>query len=140
VCNEPTPRGTAHDLALEDLELRDPNFGDGPRPGRMLVRVPRAFAAQAGDQVALEVTLRAADTADPEEAAYRERLRRQGIGALGNAWELRVIGHRSIHCSRPRPVSALAARRTVRTVPEPEASLGAGILLGVRGRNGPGHP
>ena len=133
VSDEPTPRGTAHDLVLEDVVLRDPNLGDGPTPGRLIVRVPRAFAVQAGDQVGLEVTLRAADAADLEEAAYRERLRRQGIGALGSAWELQVIGHRSnAMLEAPASVRRWLLDGLVRTVPEPEASLGAGILLGVR--------
>ena len=101
--------------------------------GRLLVRVPRTIAVIAGDEVALEVTIRAPDPADAEEAAYRERLQRQGIGAIARAWELRVVGHRSA------PIGdAFAGLRRwlldglVRTVPEPEASLGAGILLGVR--------
>ncbi|RPH31315.1 MAG: ComEC family competence protein, partial [Chloroflexi bacterium] len=133
VADEPTPRGTAHDLILEDLELRDPSLGDDPIPGRLLVRLPRAFAVEARDEVALEVTLRSPDPFDSEEAAYRERLRRQGIGALASAWELRVIGHRS----NPLLEAPAGARRwlldgLVQTVPEPEASLGAGILLGVR--------
>jgi competence protein ComEC len=133
VADEPTPRATAHDLVLEGLVLTNGGPDAGPRPGRLLVRVPRAFAVQAGDEVALEVTLRPSDAADPEEAAYRERLRRQGIGGLGSAWELWVVGHRS----NPLLEAPAILRRwlldgLVRTVPEPEASLGAGILLGVR--------
>jgi competence protein ComEC len=65
--------------------------------------------------------------------AYRERLRRQNIGALGRAYDVSVIGHRSA----PLSDGFGAVRRwlldgLVSTVPEPEASLGAGILLGVR--------
>lgn len=128
VSDEPTPRGDALDLTLEDIRLQGRTV-----PGRMLVRVPRAVAPAAGDRIALEVAIRAPDPADLEESAYRERLRRQGIGALARAWEVRLIGHRS----SPIGDAFAVCRRwlldgLVRTVPEPEASLGAGILLGVR--------
>ncbi len=128
VSDEPMPRGDSLDLTLEDVRLPDRSV-----TGRLLVRVPRTVAPTAGDVVALEATIRAPDPADLEEIAYRERLRRQGIGALARAWEVRVVGHRSA----PIGDAFGAFRRwlldgLVRTVPEPEASLGAGILLGVR--------
>ncbi len=128
VADEPTPRGDALDLVLEDLSIERE-----PVAGRLLVRVPRSAEVAAGDQVAAEVSIRPPDAADPEGAAYRERLRRQGIGALGRAYEVSVIGHRS----SPLSDGFGTARRwlldgLVSTVPEPEASLGAGILLGVR--------
>jgi competence protein ComEC len=128
VADEPTPRGEAIDLVLDDLRL-----AGGPLAGRVLVRVPRAAAVMAGDRVAVEVSIRPPDPADDEGMAYRERLRRQGIGAVGRAFEIAVIGHRS----DPLTDSFGSVRRwllegLVATVPEPEASLGAGILLGVR--------
>jgi competence protein ComEC len=128
VIDDPTPRGSSQDVILEDIHL-----GDRSPAGRLLVRIPRGLAVAARDAVALEVAIRAPDRADPEEAAYRERLKRQGIGAMASAWELRVVGHRSVPILEP-----LAGLRRwlldglVRTVPEPEAALGAGILLGVR--------
>ncbi|MEK6192327.1 MAG: ComEC/Rec2 family competence protein [Chloroflexota bacterium] len=128
VADEPTPRGDAIDLVLDDLRL-----AGGPLAGRVLVRVPRSAAVIAGDRVAVEVIIRPPNPADAEGMAYRERLRRQGIGALGRAFEVAVIGHRS----DPLADSFGSVRRwlldgLVTTVPEPEASLGAGILLGVR--------
>jgi competence protein ComEC len=128
VSDEPTPRGDALDLVLEDLRLPSRSLA-----GRLLVRVPRAIAVITGDEVALEATIREPDPTDAEELAYRERLRRQGIGAMARAWEVRVVGHRSAGIG-----DLFAGFRRwlldglVRTVPEPEASLGAGILLGVR--------
>jgi predicted membrane metal-binding protein len=127
VADEPTPRGDAIDLVLDDLRL-----AGGPLAGRVLVRVPRSEAVMAGDRVAAEVRIRPPDPADAEGIAYRERLRRQSIGALGRAFEVTVIGHRS----DPLTDSFGSIRRwlldgLVTTVPEPEASLGAGILLGV---------
>jgi len=128
VADEPTPRGDGLDLVLDELHLA----GD-PLEGRLLVRVPRSAAVMAGDEVAVEVSIRPTDGADAEGAAYRERLRRQGIGALGRAFEITAIGHRS----DPLTDGFGGVRRwllngLVSTVPEPEASLGAGILLGVR--------
>jgi competence protein ComEC len=128
VTDEPTPRGDALDLVVGEVHA------DGHAvTGKLLVRVPRVVTVTSGDELAVQVTVRAADPADVDEAAYRERLRRQGIGGVATAWEARVIGHRSV------PVAdAFAGLRRwlldglVRTVPEPEASLGAGILLGVR--------
>ena len=128
LADEPIPRGDAIDLVLDDLHLS----GD-PLAGRLLVRVPRSAAVMAGDRVAVEVSLRPPDETDDEGTAYRERLRRQGLGALGRAFEVTVIGHRS----DPLTDTFGTVRRwlldgLVTTVPEPEASLGAGILLGVR--------
>jgi competence protein ComEC len=128
VADEPTPRGDALDVVLDDVRVVG-----RPLAGRLLIRVPRSAQVMAGDLVAVEVSIRPPDPADPEGAAYRERLRRQGIGAMGRAYEVTVIGHRS----DPLTDGFGAVRRwlldgLVSTVPEPEASLGAGILLGVR--------
>lgn len=128
VDDEPVPRGSSLDVVVGDVRA-----DDHPATGDLLIRVPRAVAVAAGDEVAVDVTVRTADPADPDEAAYRERLRRRGIGALAMAWEMQVIGHRSA----PLADAFAGVRRwlldgLVGTVPEPEASLGAGILLGVR--------
>lgn len=128
VADEPTPRGDALDIVLGDLRV----IGK-PLAGRLLVRVPRSAEVMAGDQVAVDVSIWPPDSADPGATAYRERLRRQGIGATGRAFEVTVLGH----VSNPLTDGFGAIRRwlldgLVSTVPEPEASLGAGILLGVR--------
>lgn len=127
VADEPVPRGTTEDVVLDAITA------DGaPRGGQLLVGVPRTVVVRAGDEVAVEVRLRGPPL-NADEAAYRERLRRQGIGAVGRAYAMSVIGHRS------NPVGDLFAgarewllNGLVTTVPEPEASLAAGILLGVR--------
>jgi competence protein ComEC len=128
VADEPVPRGENQDVVLENLRR-----AEGAVTGAVVVRVPRAVPVSAGDEVLGEITFREADAGDPIETAYRERLARQGIGQLGRAFDLEVIGHRS----SPVGDAFGAVRRwlldgLVRTVPEPEASLGAGILLGVR--------
>jgi competence protein ComEC len=132
VTDDPTPRGVDQDVVLEAVTVHDGPVA-GPIGTRIQVRVPRSAAVRAGDVAALEVTLQVADPADADQRAYRERLRRAGIGALGRAWEVRVIGHREV----PVLDGVAILRRwlldgLLRTVPEPEASLGAGILLGVR--------
>jgi competence protein ComEC len=128
VADEPAPRGDALDVVLGDLRVVE-----RPLAGRLLVRVPRSAEVMAGDLVAVEVSIRPPDQADPEGIAYRDRLRRQGIGAMARAYEITVVGHRS----DPLTDGFGTVRRwlldgLVSTVPEPEASLGAGILLGVR--------
>jgi competence protein ComEC len=129
--DDPTPRGVDQDIVLEAVVLHD--AGAGPRTGRLQVRVPRAAAVRAGDEVALEVTIQSADPTNLDETAYRERLRRAGIGAIGRAWEVDVIGHRSVPVlDQVASVRGWMLDGLLRTVPEPEASLGAGILLGVR--------
>ncbi len=128
VADEPVPRGDEQDVVLDDLRR-----GELPIGGRLIVRVPRAVAVNAGDLVGAEVTIRPPDPADPEESAYRDRLRRQGIGAIGSAWELAVVGHRSaLIADAFGGVRRWLLDGLVKTVPEPEAALGAGILLGVR--------
>ena len=127
VADDPVPRGTTEDVVLDVITA------DGsPRDGQLLVGVPRSVVVRAGDEVAVEVQLRGPPL-NANEAAYRERLRRQGVGALGRAYEVSVLGHRS------NPVGEVFAglrewllNGLVTTVPEPEASLAAGILLGVR--------
>jgi competence protein ComEC len=132
VADDPTPRGVDHDLVLEDVVVHG-DEGAVPRIGRIQVRAPRVTAVRAGDEVAFEVTLDAPDPTNAVGTAYRERLRRAGIGAIGRAWEVRVTGHRATP-----GLDAVASVRgwlldgLLRTVPEPEASLAAGILLGVR--------
>ncbi|HEV7200750.1 MAG TPA: ComEC/Rec2 family competence protein, partial [Candidatus Limnocylindria bacterium] len=128
VVDEPMPRGDSLDVVVGDIRVAGHTAA-----GNLLVRVPRSVVVAAGDEIAAEVTIRARDPADADEASYRERLRRQGIGAIATGWAAQVVGHRSSHVA-----DAFAGVRRwlldglVRTVPEPEASLGAGILLGVR--------
>lgn len=135
--DEPRPRGDQLQVVLDAVAIGgtarvDRPEGGGPQPvaGRLLVRLPRSHPLSAGDRIAFEAALELPE--DFEGFAYRAYLERQGIGAVARTFELRLL---------PRsagPADAMASLRRAlldglnSLVPEPEAALGAGILLGVR--------
>ena len=129
VVDDPRPRDDRMQLVLGDLAVaRD---GAVHRLGdRLLVWMPRGLDAGAGDR--LLVTSRVELAEDFDGFAYREFLGRQGIGAVARAETARVV------LEAAGPGAALAGLRSLLLgglndlVPEPEAALGAGILLGVR--------
>ena len=129
VVDDPRPRGDRLQLVIGDVAVaRD---GGGHRLGdRLLVWLPRGVDASAGDRLLVISRIELAE--DFDGFAYREYLVRQGIGAIARAESAVVLGHAS------GPASVLAGLRSVLlgglndVVPEPEAALGAGILLGVR--------
>ncbi len=109
------PRRTARSAGLGD---------------RLLVWLPRGVDAGAGDRLLVISRIELAE--DFDGFAYREYLARQGIAAIARADSAEVIGEAS------GPTAVLAGLRSTLLgglndlVPEPEAALGAGILLGVR--------
>ena len=123
VAEEPRPRADRQQVVLEDVVL------DGVRArGRLLVRLPRAVAVAVGDRV--DFSGRLEPPRDFDGFAYREYLARQGIGATASAFRATVTpGPGS------GPLSSLRATLLgglLSVLPEPEAALAAGILLGVR--------
>ena len=126
VVDDPRPREDRQQLVLDALVV------DGrPLQGRLVAWLPRALPIGNGDRVAFGARLD--QPQDFDGFAYRAYLARQGIGAVARAYDATV--------ARPAgtsPVAALAGARSAllagldRLVPEPEAALGAGILLGVR--------
>lgn len=126
VVDDPRPREDRQQVVLEAVML------DGrAAPGRLLVWLPRAIEIGSGDRLAFDGRLEQPE--DFNGFAYRAYLARQGIGAVARTFEGQVLTHGGAG------LAALAAgkRRTLldgldRIVPEPEAALGAGILLGVR--------
>ena len=129
VVDDPRPRADRLQLVLDDVAVtRDGEvvrFGD-----RVLVWLPRGVDAGAGDRLLVHSRIELAE--DFDGFAYREYLARQGIGAIARAELAEVVGAAS------GPVAMLAGLRALLLgglndiVPEPEAALGAGILLGVR--------
>jgi competence protein ComEC len=125
--DDPRPREDRQQVVLDDIV----EHGEAATPvdGRLLLWLPRGIELGAGDRVDVRVTLEA--PRDFDGFAYREYLARQGIGAIGRARDATVI-------QGTGPVAALAGLRAVlrdglnAIVPEPEAALGAGILLGIR--------
>jgi competence protein ComEC len=128
---EPRPKGERAQLILDQVTASADDSAPQHANGRLLVWLPRSTEASAGDRIALRATLD--EPRDFDGFAYRAYLARQGIGAIARAYEATVIGHEL----GPAAEIANAVRRWLldglnRTVPEPEAALGAGILLGVR--------
>ncbi|HTI28842.1 MAG TPA: ComEC/Rec2 family competence protein [Methylomirabilota bacterium] len=131
VLDDPRPRGSSQQVVLDSLIVR---LRGEARPvrGRLLVTLPRAIGLAAGRQVVLKAAVEAAAAFDGFD--YPAYLARQGIGGLVRARAARVLD------GAPRAGAAemtAAARRWLlgglnEMVPEPEAALGAGILLGVR--------
>ena len=129
VVDDPRPREDRLQLVLGDLAIAK----DGTvrsLSDRLLVWLPRGVDAGAGDR--LLVTSRIELAEDFDGFAYREYLARQGIAAIARADSAEVVGEAS------GPTAVLAGLRSMLLgglndlVPEPEAALGAGILLGVR--------
>ncbi|MEP7081564.1 MAG: ComEC/Rec2 family competence protein [Chloroflexota bacterium] len=129
VVDDPRPRGDRLQIVLADVLVA----GDGGAvrlADRLLVRLPRGIAVESGDRVRLATRVELPE--DFDGFAYREYLARQGIGGIGEAQSVERVG-------RPDgPAAWLPGIRNAlldginRLVPEPEAALGAGILLGVR--------
>ena len=131
LADDPRPRGDRLQFVLQDVRPTEGRSGDGtPFAERLLVWLPRGPDLRSGDRAAIHATVELAE--DFDGFAYREYLERQGIGAVARARSVQVLP------GRGGPAAAMAALRATllggltRSVPEPEAALGAGILLGVR--------
>jgi competence protein ComEC len=128
--DDPRPRGERQQLVLDELLLVRNDQQRAVR-GRILVWLPRSAELAVGDRV--RVSAKLDEPQDFDGFAYREYLARQGIGAIARAFDLAVVGHRI----SPLVAITASARHWLlgglnSLVPEPEAALGAGILLGVR--------
>ena len=129
VMDDPRPREDRMQLVLGELAVaidgRQISLAD-----RILVWMPRGIDAHSGDRLRLRARIELAE--DFDGFAYREYLARQGVGAIGRPRFAEVISTAS------GPSALLAGTRGTllhglnSIVPEPEAALGAGILLGVR--------
>ncbi|HET8587505.1 MAG TPA: ComEC family competence protein, partial [Candidatus Limnocylindria bacterium] len=129
---EPRPKGERSQLVLDGVSVSggERRTWQSAR-GRLLVWLPRSAPLVAGDTI--EFTARLEQPTDFDGFAYRAYLARQSIAAIARAYEAKPLGHRL----DPFSEAAASARRLLldglnRVVPEPEAALGAGILLGAR--------
>jgi competence protein ComEC len=129
IVDDPRPKGERQQVVLDDI--RAGASEDDQAAGRVLLWLPRGVLVAAGDRVRVQVTLETPQ--DFEGFAYRAYLARQGIAATAIAREATVVTHHL-------PPIAEAARTSRdwllgglnRLIPEPEAALAAGIVLGVR--------
>lgn len=131
VVDDPRPRGARQQAILDELVLATEGGSSQSVRGRVLVWLPRATSVQAGDRLALLARLEA--PRDFDGFAYGAYLARQGIGAVASAYAANVVSHR-----RAAVADGLGGLRgwllagLNSIVPEPEAALAAGVLLGVR--------
>jgi len=129
VADDPRPRADRLQLVLADVRVEGGGAAQ-PLANRLLVWLPRGIDARSGDRLRITAEVELAE--DFDGFAYREHLARQGIGAIARVRSAEVAP------SQGGPAVAMAALRGTLLgglddlVPEPEAALGAGILLGVR--------
>lgn len=132
VVDDPRPRGRSQQVVLDELRAGPPDGATVPLRGRLLASLPRSMPVAVGSRVALVAEVERPEAFDGFD--YPAFLARQGIGGLVRAREASVLPSRAA----PGPAQiAGAARRWLLEglngmIPEPEAALGAGILLGVR--------
>lgn len=131
ILDDPRPRGERQQAVVGEIQLSDGRETPLPARGRLLVWLPRSAALQPGDRIRFDARL--AEPRDFDGFAYRAYLARQGIGATAGARAVEIVDHEL------GPVAEITARlrrallRGLNSlVPEPEAALAAGILLGVR--------
>ncbi len=131
VMDDPRPRGSTQQVVLEEVVARLEGRAL-PLRGRLLATLPRSVTLAVGLRVVLTAAIEAPAAFDGFD--YPAYLARQGIGGLLRAREARVPDGPA----RSGPAQIAAAARgwllggLNEMVPEPEAALGAGILLGVR--------
>ena len=132
VVDDPRPSGTAQQVVLEEIVAAKQGGAGHPIRGRLLATLPRAVWLGVGQRVAVTSSVEAPAAFNGFD--YPAFLARQGIGGLVRVREARVLGGPA----RAGPAEIAAAARAWlldgldEIVPEPEAALGAGILLGVR--------
>jgi len=128
VVDDPRPRADRLQLVLSDV------VEDSAQPrrfvDRLLVWLPRGHDVHAGDRIGISGRVDLPE--DFDGFAYREYLARQGIGAIA-----RARGADQLSAGGSFGAALAGLRGTLldglnELVPEPEAALGAGILLGVR--------
>ena len=131
VVDDPRPRGSSQQVVLDSLLVRLRGEAH-PLRGRLLVTLPRALQLAAGRGVVLTAAIEAPAAFDGFD--YPAYLARQGIGGVARTRGGRVLD--GALRAGPAEMAAVARRWLLgglnEMVPEPEAALGAGILLGVR--------
>jgi competence protein ComEC len=129
--DDPRPRGERQQVVIDQLSVLGPSGEPDAMAGRVLLWLPRSAVVAAGDRIRLRASLEQPE--DFDGFAYRAYLARQGVAAVASSRVVDVVGNElgpigtALHAARGRLLAGLNG-----LVPEPEAALAAGILLGVR--------
>ena len=132
VVDDPRPRGRWQQVVLEDLTASAKERPLRQVRGRVLASIPRSLLVAIADRVAVVAEVEQPEAFDGFD--YPAYLARQGISGLLRARDATVLPG----TAAPGPAQLAGAVRSWllkglnAMVPEPEAALGAGILLGVR--------
>ena len=128
---EPQPRTTSTAYRLE-VRATWSNGRWHPASGAVLMTVPQYPEYEYGDLVDVRAEL----TTPPvlEDFDYRAYLAQQGIGSLAEYPSVRVIAHDQGNATKAAIIDLRSdlTSSLQQALPEPEASLSAGILLGAR--------
>ncbi len=131
VVREPDHRPTLTNLHVEAKALILPDGGRVPLRGRVLVKAPAYNAIEYGDLIRATGWLETPPTF--ESFSYRDYLARQGVHSLLRNADVEILAsHQGFFLWEWLYRYKAHALRTLLTLlPEPQASLLAGILLGV---------
>jgi competence protein ComEC len=126
VLDDPRPKADRQQVVLEKV-----NADGHPAKGRILAWIPRAVEIATGDRLLFRARLE--EPQDFDGFGYRAFLARQGVGAIARTFAATVISHQAFGLAAGAArLRGILVGGLNSVVPEPEASLGAGILLGVR--------
>ncbi len=132
VVDDPRPSGSSQQVVLEEIVAARQGGAGYPIRGRLLATLPRSVSLGVGQRVAVTASVEA--PAAFEGFDYPAFLARQGIGGLVLVREAAIVAGPAN--AGPAQIAAAARAWLLNgldeMVPEPEAALGAGILLGVR--------
>jgi competence protein ComEC len=129
VVDDPRPRGDRMQLVLGNLQVAAGSELHA-LSDRLLVWLPRGIDASSGDRLRIGSEVELAE--DFDGFAYREYLERQGIGAIARARSADVLSGEGGFAAVLASIRNVLLGGLNDLVPEPQAALGAGILLGVR--------
>ena len=129
VVDDPRPREDRVQLVIGDLVTAIDGANVVLRD-RLLVWMPLGLDVASGDRLRVRTEVELAE--DFDGFAYREHLARQGVGAIARPREAAVVARAAGPAAALGGVRAALLGGLNAIVPEPEAALGAGILLGVR--------
>ncbi len=131
VTDDPRPRAATQQVVLDRVVVRT---GDGPTlpvDGRLLAWLPRSASPLVSDTVVFRAAVVAPEAFDGFD--YPAYLARQGIGGIARTRTAQLLPASGADPARLAAALRQTLLRGLNTViPEPEAALGAGILLGVR--------